>query len=126
MDCLKQINIFFCKNLKNIEPIGKLQQLEKITFQGCKNISSIESLSELKNLKTLFYINNVKIETLENLYPLINLEQIDLFDTEILDGKLHVLEYLYKNHKLKKINFKNKKYYSHTREQLGFKAFKLT
>jgi len=55
---------------------------------------------------------------------LTNLEEINLFGTEILDGKLHVLEYLNKNHRLKKINFKYKKYYSHTKEQLGFKAFK--
>ncbi|MGZ3949243.1 MAG: hypothetical protein ACXVKK_14045, partial [Flavisolibacter sp.] len=82
----------------------------------------VESIADLPNLKTLFYLENGTLPTIENLYMLTNLEQINLFGTEILDGQLHVLEYLHKNHRLKKINFKNKTNYSHTREQLGFKV----
>jgi hypothetical protein len=118
---LKSVEIFNCNNLKDLNDLSQLIHLELLLIENCKEISSIESIAELPNLKTLFYLGNGKLETIENLYTLTNLEEINLYGTEILDGNLHVLEYLYKNHRLRKINFKNKKYYSHTKEQLGFK-----
>lgn len=122
MKALKTVDIFDCSNLKDLNDLSGLTNLERLLIENCKEINSIDSIAELPNLKTLFYLGNGKLETIENLYTLTNLEEINLFGTEISDGKLHVLEYLHKNHRLKKINFKNKKHYSHTKEQLGFKG----
>ena len=123
MKKLTTVEIFDCRNLKDLNDLSGLTNLELLSIENCKEINSIDSIAELPNLKTLYYLGNGELQTIENLYTLTNLEEINLFGTEILDGKLHVLEYLHKNHKLKKINFKNKKYYSHTNEQLGFNAF---
>jgi hypothetical protein len=122
MKMLQSVEIFQCQNLKDLNDLSGLVNLQLLSVENCKKINSVESIADLANLKTLFYLENGTLPTIDNLYTLTNLEQINLFGTEILDGQLHVLEYLHKNHRLKKINFKNKKYYSHTREQLGFKV----
>lgn len=122
LECLQ---IYLCKNLSSLNAISKLKNLEEICFEYCGKISSIEPISEIKNLKKLIYCRNGTLDTVEYMYTLTHLEELNFYGTEIFDGKLHALKYLFENHKLKKINFKNKRNYSHTREELGFIPFNL-
>ena len=120
MKDLTLLQIYSCKNLSSIEDISELKNLEVVCFENCNEITSIKPISELENLREFVHKNNGTIDTIQHIYSLNKLEKINLYGTNIADGKLQVLHYLSEKGNLKNINFMNRKNYSHTREQLGW------
>ena len=119
---LKKLEIIGARKLVNIDHIEECQMLNEIFIHGCKKIESLEPLMYLKNLKWLNLASLGKIATIKFLAPLKQLEEFYMEDsTNVVDGDLRVLQELREKGSLKKVNFINRKHYSHTREQLGYK-----
>ncbi len=119
---LQDLFIAGAKKLENIEDIENCQKITKIFFHGCKNIEELYPLMYLKDLKILTLNAMGEIPSITFLSPLKNLEEFYLGEgTKVKDGNFNVLQELREKGKLHRIIFTNRKHYSHTCEQLGFK-----
>jgi len=118
---LIELNLTFCAELNSLDELVELSQLRKLSIQGCVGINNIESVGRLSNLKVLSFSDCNNIGSINMLKSLFQLEELFFIgNTNILDGDLTVLEELRNKGKLKKIVFKNRKHYTHKREQLGY------
>jgi hypothetical protein len=120
---LKELQIIGAKELTSIDHIEGCQMLNEVFIDGCKQVESLHFLMYLKNLKKLNLDNIGELSTIKFLKPLKQLEEFYMGgSTNVLDGDLKVLQELKENGSLKKTIFKNRKHYTHTREQLGYKV----
>lgn len=116
---LKKIRTLRLANLRkllSLEGIEGLISLEELIVDTCRGISTISELGALTNLRFINLDNDDAIESLKPLRTLDNLERVGFtMSTEIVDGDMTVLLGL-KN--LKMVGFRNRKHYTHTREEL--------
>lgn len=123
LENLKEIHIIGAKELVNIDHIESCQMLNEVFLYGCKYIEDLTPLMYLKNLKRLNLGNLGDLSTIKFLRPLKQLEEFYMEgSTNVIDGDLKVLQELCEKENLNKIIFKNRKHYSHTREQLGYQV----
>lgn len=123
LDDLVNLNLTGCSCLEDISEINKLKELNALVLDNCQNLKNFEPIGQLEKLRSLS-LNDVKdlpsINFLESLY---NLEEIFFTgNTEVVDGDLNVLINLCQKGKLKKIIFKNRRFYTHKVENFGFKV----
>lgn len=141
---LQQLVLYEPKTI-SLEGVGSLQKLERLNIysaQALKDLGDLECLSmlrffflhgakNLEDLSPIMYLKHLRILNLDKLGPIPSikfmetLKQLEEFymaeTTNVQDGDLNVLERLRLNHKLDKVIFTNRRHYSHTREQLGYK-----
>lgn len=123
LEQLKEIQIIGAKELVRIDHIERCQMLNEVFIDGCKQVETLHPLMYLKNLKKLNLDNLGDISTIKFLKPLKQLEEFYMGgSTNVLDGDLKVLQELKEKGSLIKTIFKNRKHYSHTREQLGYQV----
>ncbi|MGA9213666.1 hypothetical protein [Kaistella sp.] len=113
---LKMLRLANLKNISSLKGIENLKQLEELEIHRCKKINSITEILGLHKLKKLLLLDDGEIETLKGIEHLENLEMLMFYEsTNILDGDLFPITKL---KKLKNISFKNRKHYTHNREDL--------
>ncbi|MVM32441.1 hypothetical protein GO755_20520 [Spirosoma sp. HMF4905] len=101
----------------SIKDIGNLSNLEELEIQRCKHINSIYDIFNLFNLKRLLLLDMGDIESIIGLESLVNLESFLFYEsTNIVDGNISPL---LKLNNLANISFKNRKHYTHKREDFG-------
>jgi hypothetical protein len=122
----------------NIEPLGSLHKLKKLSLARWPRLESLRGLSALVNLKELRIESCRGCRSLEELRPLVRLRRLGLDNvgavdslaplegmrdlewvmftesTNVADGDLSVLTRL---PHLKKTSFKNRSHYNHSREE---------
>lgn len=114
---LKSLRLGRLVCLASLEGIEGLSNLEELEIQTCRRIHSINAIAALSQLQKL-YINDCG--DIESLTPVMNLTQLRevLFyeSTNIVDGNLIPLIQL---PNLSRVSFKNRRHYSHRREDFG-------
>lgn len=114
---LNTLDLFRCVALSSIDSLQSIQQkLRIVSFDSCKKLSQIDALEHLINLKSLSINNCAQIKSL---YPLRNSKKIEEIcftdDTFVQDGDLTLL---LKLPQLQFVTFKNRRHYTHTRQQI--------
>jgi len=111
---LKNIEFHYLKNLTNIAQLKYLHNtLESLIIGNAKKIEDFDSVKELKKLETLGFSKCGSIPSISFLKDMPKLSDFRFVDTAIEDGNLYPLV------RLKFAGFMNKRYYSHTYEELA-------
>lgn len=112
---LRQLRLANLRRVKTLHGITHLTKLTELEIDNCLGISSITDVFTLKTLRRLHLLNIGTIDSIKGIEGLIQLESF-VFDesTNIVDGDLSPL---LKLARLKVIAFKNRRHYSHRREQ---------
>lgn len=111
---LRLANLKKLRSLSGIECLTKLEELEVHT---CRKITSIKEVASLINLRKLHLNNNGDIASLKPINAIDHLESVIFYEsTNIVDGDLSPLV-LQAN--LSHVSFKNRRHYSHKREEFG-------
>lgn len=117
---LRKLRYLRLANLKRIQSLGGIEDLtnlEELEVHTCRSIASITEIQNLIKLRKLYLNNDGDIESLRPLDKLEHLEAVIFYEsTNIVDGDLTPLLSL-KN--LAQVSFKNRKHYSHRREDFG-------
>jgi hypothetical protein len=105
------------KKLVSLMGVSELDRLEELDVNTCRSIKSISEISGLKKLKKLALVNCGDIESLKPLDGLCELETVLFYDsTNIVDGDLSPL---FRQKKLARVAFENRRHYSARREDFG-------
>ncbi len=118
IETLKKLQYLRMGNLKRLRRLRGLQELvhlEELNMNACMTGGAIEEVAALHKLRRLIMIDCDKIASLKPLLALPYLEEV-IFpgSTNIVDGNLSVLTDL---PCLRKVAFKNRRHYSHRREE---------
>lgn len=112
---LRSLRLANLKNLRSLRGLERLTQLEELEIHTCPVIKSIEEIGSLSRLRKLYLNNDGEIESLKPLNQLNQLESVLFYEsTNILDGDLSPLTHQLK---LSRVSFRNRRHYSHTREE---------
>jgi len=117
---LRNLTYLSLANLKNLTSLSGIQNLKNLTeleIQRCKGIHSISEIFELIKLKRLLLLDSGNVETIRGIENLTELREFLFYNsTNIEDGDLSPILKL-KN--LSGISFRNRRHYSHRREDFG-------
>ena len=114
LKCLRLANLRQLTSLAGVEALVNLEELE---ITACDAIGSIQEVAFLKRLRRLELNNDGDIASLKPLEVLSGLESVLFYEsTNILDGDLQPLTFQ-KN--LSRVSFRNRRHYSHRREDFG-------
>lgn len=114
---LRSLRIAGFRPLSSLEGIDTLASLENLLIQTCRKFSKIDEVAFLANLQFFNLDNCGDIVSLNPLRKLDNLNRLGFpVSTNILDGDMTLLLEL-KN--LTYVSFRNRKHYTHTREELN-------
>jgi hypothetical protein len=112
---LRSLRLGALRKLASLKGLEPLELLEKLEINTCRSIGSIDELSALMNLRELHLDNMGDIQSLKPLSGLLRLQRLTFAEsTNILDGDL---SFLFGLPMLELISFKNRKHYSHRREE---------
>ena len=104
------------RRLESLNGIESLTNLRELTISTCRRIRSLAPLHSLTNIWKLSVLNCGDIETLSPLQPLHNLRKFYFYnDTKVIDGNISTLLSL---PQLNDVAFRNRKFYTHTTEQI--------
>ena len=110
------LDIFQCRELTCLKPLGQLISLRSLILDGCKGLNDLTPLKYLNKLETLSLNDCDSISSFE---PLTHLGQIrHLYfsgSTSIENGRLKMLTQL---SNLQSISFANRKHYDITRTEI--------
>jgi len=114
---LRSLRLGNLRKLESLAGIENLLNLTSLDVNTCRGINSIDEVRSLPQLQSL-QINNVgNVKSLKPLELLANLETVIFYEsTNILDGDLSPLT---GKRKLSRVSFRNRRHYSHTREEFG-------
>ncbi len=114
---LRFLRLANLKKLRSLDGLESLTNLEELEIHTCPNISSIEKLASLRRLRKLHLNNDGKIASLKPINSLPALESVLFYEsTNILDGDLTPLT---RQKHLVTVSFRNRRHYSHKREDFG-------
>ncbi len=114
---LESLSLGNFRSLSSLEGMGRLTRLVELEINTCRKISSIEELRSLKNLRRLLLLNDGNIDSMAPLRDLTKLEEVLFYEsTNVVDGDLSPLE---DQKNLKKVSFRNRRHYTHRREDFG-------
>jgi len=114
---LRKLRLANLKNLRSLAGIESLVSLEELEIHTCRGIASIEEVRSLMHLKKLYLNNDGDIASLAPISKLKNLKLVVFYEsTNIVDGDLSPLMF---QKKLSRVSFKNRRHYSHKREEFG-------
>jgi hypothetical protein len=105
------------KNLRSLDGVQNLSLLEELGVNACPKIGSIDNVSALTKLRIIHLNNDGKLESLKPLNSIHRLECVLFYEsTNIIDGDLSPL--MRQKH-LSHVSFRNRRHYSHMREEFG-------
>jgi len=105
------------RNLTDLKGLENLRVLEELEVHTCPKIGSIDEIAALSKLRKLHLNNDGKLESLKPLNSIGCLESILFYEsTNILDGDLSPIA---RQMNLKRVSFRNRRHYSHRREDFG-------
>jgi hypothetical protein len=105
------------RRLGSLAGVEGLANLEELNIDTCRAIRSIEEVSALSRLRRLHLSNDGEIESLKPLDTLNGLEAVTFVEsTNIVDGDLSPLV---RQKNLRRVSFRNRRHYSHRREDFG-------
>ncbi len=114
---LKVLSFGDLKKLTALEGIEGSESLEELEIQRCKNINSISNIFDLNHLKRVLLIDSGNIESIKGIERLSHLETFLFYEsTNIVDGDISPL---FKLKNLSQVSFKNRRHYTHKREDFG-------
>jgi hypothetical protein len=114
---LRSLRLAGLKKLSSLAGIEELGSLEELEIHTCRAISSIGEVETLSQLRKLHLNNDGDIESLKPLEKLEGLESVLFYETtNIVDGDLSPLT---RQKNLARVSFKNRRHYSHRREDFG-------
>jgi Leucine-rich repeat (LRR) protein len=114
---LRSLRLGDMRQLEALRGIETLTALEKLEINTCRKIRSIEDVRTLLNLRELYLDRLGDVQSLKALESLGKLRRLTFVDsTNILDGDLSPL--LAVPH-LDLVSFRNRKHYTHRRENFG-------
>ncbi|HRP69372.1 MAG TPA: hypothetical protein PLY93_07565 [Turneriella sp.] len=102
----------YVRNLNDINAITAVRGLTSLKFHNCKNITDYSVLCKLQELELLYIHNAGTIPSIKFVTQMKSLKTFRFIETAINDGDLTPLL------RLKNIAFQNKKYYSHTQQEI--------
>ena len=103
--------------LRSLEGLEDLTTLEELEINTCRGIGSIKEIARLKNLVSLSISNDGEISSLSPLHDLEKLQKVIFYEsTNITDGDLSLLTRL---KYLEMVSFRNRRHYSHKREDIS-------
>jgi hypothetical protein len=110
---LRLANLTKLRSLHGIEGLN----LEELDIHTCRSIGSIDPIGRLPRLQRLYLNNDGPIASLKPLDQLSELRVVLFYEsTNILDGDLSPLLH---QRNLSRVTFKNRRHYSHRREDFG-------
>lgn len=113
---IKSLGLYDLKGLESLKGIESLAQLETLEINGCRSLSGIAEIGQLSNLRRLELNDDGGLPSLKPLERLRELHEVFFYEsTNILDGDLFPLAHM---PHLRKVSFRNRKHYSHRREEL--------
>lgn len=119
---LKSLRLANLKCLRSLAGIEPLVNLEELDIHTCPRIGSIDQVGYLSRLRTFHLNNDGNIESLKPLAKLTQLESVLFYEsTNIVDGDLSPL---FGQQHLTNISFRNRRHYSHSREEFGAAYYK--
>lgn len=111
---LRSLRLGNLRRLTSLAGLEGLVNLEELNIDTCRGIQSIDAIGELTRLRTLFVNNVGPLASLAPLDRLRNLEWVTFDEsTNILDGDLSPLS---RQRHLTRVAFRNRRHYSHRRE----------
>ena len=114
---LRSLRLAGLKKLSSLAGIEELESLEELEIHTCRAIGSISEIGALSQLRKLHLNNDGDIESLKPLEKLDGLESVLFYETtNIVDGDLSPL---LRQKNLARVSFKNRRHYSHRREDFG-------
>jgi hypothetical protein len=114
---LRSLRLANLKKLQSLAGIENLTKLEELEVHTCKKIASIKEIAALFNLRRLHLNNDGDIASLKPLNAIEHLESVIFYEsTNIVDGDLSPL---IRQANLSHVSFKNRRHYSHKREEFG-------
>jgi hypothetical protein len=114
---LRSLRLGGLRRLRSLSGVEDLVNLEELEIHTCRAIRSIDEIRSLPRLKKLHLNNDGGIDSLKPLAGLAQLESVLFYEsTNIVDGDLSPLLRL-KN--LSRVSFRNRRHYSHRREDFG-------
>ncbi len=114
---LRNLRLAGLRCLASLAGVEALTNLEKLDVNTCRRIGSIEEIGSLRGLRKLYLNNDGEIESLKPLNGLTGLEWVSFYEsTNILDGDLSPL---LRQKNLSRVAFKNRRHYTHRREEFG-------
>ena len=113
---LKFLGLYNLRRLTSLRGLQCLTQLDVFELNGCKQVNRIDEVSDLVNLRQLQLNDDGLIASFAPLRALVALEQILFYEsTDVADGDLAPLRAL---PRLRRVSFRNRRHYSHTRDNL--------
>jgi Leucine-rich repeat (LRR) protein len=114
---LRSLRLGNLKRLNSLAGIEELARLEELEVHTCRRVASIKEVGLLSRLRKLHLNNDGNIDSLTPLDNLESLESVLFYEsTNIVDGDLSPL--LRQRH-LSRVSFRNRRHYSHRREDFG-------
>ncbi len=83
---LKNLQIHYCRKLRDLSAISRLKNLELLNIYCTPNIEVVFDIARLKTLKMLSFNNVAKLETIKGIEKLPNLKELGLSRVKVLDG----------------------------------------
>jgi len=114
---LRVLRLANLRKLGSLNGVQSLSMLEELEVNTCPKIGSINEVAALTNLRKLHLNNDGKLESLKPLNAIHHLESILFYEsTDIVDGDLSPIV---RQKNLARISFRNRRHYSHKREDFG-------
>jgi hypothetical protein len=113
---LRELWLLGLKKLKGVEGVDRLPRLTRLHVNGCTALYELGPLARARNLEWLGLLECGPLASLKPIAGLPNLESFYFYGTtKIDDGDMSVLLSL---PKLQGTSFKNRRHYTHTKEQI--------
>ncbi len=115
LSMMKSLRLANLRCLMSLDGLGELGRLEDLTIDTCRKVQSIHELARLLRLRTLDLSNLGEIMSIRPIAGLSELRRVTFVEsTNVLDGDLSPLVGL---PNLTRLSFKDRRHYSHRREQ---------
>ena len=94
LEALEELNINTCRHVRSIDEVGSLSRMRKMHLSNCGDVESLKPLEKLEGLEWVTFVES----------------------TNIRDGDISPL---LRQKNLSRVSFKNRRHYSHRREDFG-------